>query len=83
MGIRTCLGITRIGEYGPFQDGLPSTFVDSNFQQFDFAEAKIQKSVKRFLNVPGRNVTQAREMTEDEFKEILSNLRNPIDLLFQ
>ena len=83
LAIRTCLGISRVTEYGPYADGIRLTNVSSVYQQFEYNEKKLSKIIYNFLNNPGRNITQARELDEDEYKEIVKNLDSPVFLLWE
>jgi len=82
LAIRTSLGITRVTEYGPYADGIRLTGVTSTFLQFDYNEKKLNKIIYNFLNNPGRTITQAREMDEDEYRLLMKDLKNPTQLLW-
>ena len=47
--IRTVLGISRILEFGPIQDGA-HTYCKCTFQQMDYNDVKIDKIIDKFLN---------------------------------
>lgn len=82
LAIRTCLGISRVVEYGPYADGIRVPNVVANFNQFEYSEKKLNKIIYTFLNNPGRDITQARELDEEEYKEISRLLSNPVMLLW-
>ena len=47
--IRTVLGISRILDFGPIQQGAP-TYCQCTFQQMDYNDVKIDKIIDKFLN---------------------------------
>ena len=80
--IRTSLGFSRVAEYGPYADGIRCTSVSCTFNQFEYNEKKLNKIIYSFLNNPGRNITQAFELDEEEWKEVREKLDNPLNLLY-
>ena len=82
LAVRTCLGISRVTEYGPYSDGIRLPSVSCTFNQFDYNEKKLNKIIYSFLNNPGRNITQAREMDQEEYELLAKDLCNPLLLLW-
>ena len=80
--IRTSLGYTRVVEYGPYADGIRLPSVSATFNQFEYNEKRLNKTIYNFLNNPGREITQAREISEEEYKDIVGSLINPVLLLW-
>ena len=82
LAIRTSLGFSRVVEYGPYADGIRLPSVSAVFNQFEYNEKKLNKIIYLFLNNPGRQITQARELTEEEYRDIITHLLNPVLLLW-
>lgn len=83
LAIRTCLGISRVTEYGPYSDGIRLENVACSFYQFEYNEKKLSRIIYNFLNNQGRNITQARELEEHEYKNLVRELDNPVFLLWE
>lgn len=83
LKIDTNLGWSRIFEYGPctpdFQE-LPKSVI-CTFDREEFNEIKLSNRIKQFLNVPKRNITQARTIDDetlfDSVKDIIEYMKDP------
>ena len=83
LKIDTNLGWSRIFEYGPctpdFQE-LPKSVI-CTFDREEFNEIKLSNRIKQFLNAPKRNITQAKEITNNELydskKDIIEYMKDP------
>lgn len=75
--IHTSLGWTTVFEYGPCYPDLEQlpVAVACSYQRFEFSEKRISKLIDNFLNNPCRRISQAREVTVDEIKPYIRDLR--------
>lgn len=66
--IKTELGSSIVMEAGPFipDEKVLVKSVNINFKRLDYNESKLSTIVDKFLNNPYRNITQAREVDENE-----------------
>lgn len=66
--IKTDLGVCNIMQAGPFKIGSQTLLksVNINFQRLAYNENKLQGIIAKFLNNPSNNITQAREINEQE-----------------
>ena len=78
MSIRTEYGLTRILEYGPYGNVMP-THCECVFDQFDYTEYRIKSRIEKFLNTRSRLITQAQEC---EYEDVASMLKNPAEYLY-
>ena len=76
LKIDTNLGWCRIFEYGPctpdFSE-LPKSVI-CNFDREEYNEIKLINRIKMFLNAPKRNITQAREITDEELFDSVKDI---------
>lgn len=78
--IQTDYGKTRVAQYGPLfvdQQTLPS-FINANFQEFDYSSHKIENIIEKFLNNPKYHISQVQEVDIETAKERLEELVNYI-----
>ena len=80
LKIDTNMGWSKIFEYGPctpdFQE-LPSSVI-CNFDRIEYNDIKLADRVRKFLNAPKRNITQAQEVTDDE---MFDNIKDIIEYM--
>ena len=81
--IRTVLGVSRILEYGPIQQGV-TTFCQCTFQQMDYDDRKIDKIVDKFLT-DKKNLTQVQAFDvskKDDLINCTDRLPNIVGFLY-
>lgn len=69
---RTSLGSTMLFNFGPIvrdSEVLPKS-VNCSFKRIDYSESQINTAIKKFLNNPYANITQAYEA---DYKEALDD----------
>lgn len=73
LWIKTQLGLTRILSMGPYiyekdlQAEIKSFY--TSYSKINYSESKIHTTIKSFLNDYKKEITQAREITEEELRE--------------
>lgn len=77
--VKTCLGITRIFNYGPNIDDISAIInCSTSIEQLNYNTKKIRKEINIFLNDFRKKITQAYEITPDE---AISCCYNLIDII--
>lgn len=71
LAIETILGFTTIIEVGPIEIGNDFSLYRN---RFEYNDKKINKSITKFLNNAKYQITQAQEISYDEFKNKFNNL---------
>ena len=74
--IRTQYGVSRVLEYGPYNNGMLKPHCECIFDQLDYNENKLCGRIGKFLNQKNRCITQAEECEYESVKEkIISPVR--------
>ena len=76
LQIKTELGFTKIIEYGPITEEAEITNYSFSYVMIEFNDKKICSTIDKFLNNSKRCITQARVLSEDEFKEKIIDYKN-------
>ena len=74
--IKTELGTSLILEAGPYilDSNMLAKSVNISFKRIEYNEGKLSSIIEKFLNNPYRNITQAREVDENEIYPYCINI---------
>lgn len=75
LWVSTSLGVTKVLQYGPELDGIPPTYCNYTFQQFQYNDKKIDKLISKFLTDPGKNITQVKQVEPSDIIDKLVDLK--------
>ena len=81
--IRTILGISRILQIGPIEDGA-ATFCSCTFRQMDYDDRKIDRMIDKFLS-QNDDITQIQVFdikTKNDLTEFTDSLPNIVEFLY-
>ena len=81
--IRTLLGVSRILEFGPLQEGARTNCI-CLFQQMDYNDVKIDRLIDKFLNDKKMltQVTASNITSKEDLLKITNSLPNVVEFLY-
>lgn len=62
LWVTTSLGMTKILQYGPYVDSIIPNNCYYSFQQFQYNDQKIDKSISKFISDPKKALSQIRQV---------------------
>ena len=75
LWVTTSLGMTKILQYGPYYDDITPTYCNYSFQQFQYSEQKIDRTISKFISDPKKAITQIQQVEPEDILDKLIDLK--------